>query len=177
MTAGTGRTVTYSSYNKPASISRGTTTIQFDHDPEHQRFRQTALGATTLYLAGGGMLAEKMTGAGGSVQWTNYLVAAAGMIGMHVEHSDETVSTRYFHKDHLGSIAVITNESGAVVERDSHDAWGKRRFPNGDDDPAGAITSQTTRGFTGHEELASVGLVHMNGRVGACARVGEAEPD
>jgi RHS repeat-associated protein len=52
-----------------------------------------------------------------------------------------------------------------VVERLSYDAWGKRRFPGGQDDPAGSISSQTTRGFTGQEELADVGLVHMNGRV------------
>ena len=51
------------------------------------------------------------------------------------------------------------------VERLSYDAWGKRRYPDGTDDPTGSITSQTTRGFTGHEELADVGLVHMNGRV------------
>src|SRR5207245_9036681 len=55
--------------------------------------------------------------------------------------------------------------SGAVVERDGYDAWGKRRFPNGDDDRSGSLTSQTTRGFTGQEELADVGLVHLNGRV------------
>jgi RHS repeat-associated protein len=76
-----------------------------------------------------------------------------------------SVTTRYFHADNLGSIAVITNESGAVVERNSYDAWGKRRFPTGADDPSGNITSQTTRGFTGQEELADVGLVHLNGRV------------
>ena len=52
-----------------------------------------------------------------------------------------------------------------MVERLSYDAWGKRRFPNGQDDPTGSISSQTTRGFTGQEELADVGLVHMNGRV------------
>ena len=40
-----------------------------------------------------------------------------------------------------------------MVERDSYDAWGKRRFPTGADDPAGSLTSQTTRGFTGQEEL------------------------
>jgi len=39
-----------------------------------------------------------------------------------------------------------------VAERLSYDAWGKRRQPNGADDPAGALTSQTTRGFTGHEQ-------------------------
>jgi RHS repeat-associated protein len=32
-------------------------------------------------------------------------------------------------------------------------------------DPTGSISSQTNRGFTGHEELDAVGLVHMNGRV------------
>src|SRR6266446_3679141 len=71
------------------------------------------------------------------------------------------------HTDNLSSIAVITDESGAVAERLSYDAWGKRRFPNGADDPSGNLNSrsQTTRGFTGQEELADVGLVHLNGRV------------
>src|SRR5256885_2309898 len=30
--SGLGRTITYSSYNKPASISQGTTTLGFNHD-------------------------------------------------------------------------------------------------------------------------------------------------
>jgi uncharacterized protein RhaS with RHS repeats len=60
-----------------------------------------------------------------------------------------TLSTRYFHTDHLGSVSVLTDENGNVVERLSFDAWGKRRFANGADDPSGSITSQSTRGFTG----------------------------
>jgi RHS repeat-associated protein len=111
------------------------------------------------------VLSERLIGSGGATQWTDYLFAGGGMIGMRVEHSTSGTYTRYFHKDHLGSISTITNETGAVVERLSYDAWGKRRFPNGQDDPSGSITSQTTRGFTGHEELADVGLIHMNGRV------------
>jgi hypothetical protein len=39
MTAGSGLTVVYASYNKPTSIIRGTTTIGFSHEPEHQRPR------------------------------------------------------------------------------------------------------------------------------------------
>ena len=78
---------------------------------------------------------------------------------------DALCLARYFHHDHLGSVAVLTNETGAVVERLSYDAWGKRRQPNGADDPAGSLTSQTTRGFTGHEQLDDVDLIHMNGRV------------
>jgi RHS repeat-associated protein len=87
------------------------------------------------------------------------------LIGMRTLQSGSGITTRYFHTDNLGSIAVITDETGAVAERLSYDAWGKRRNPNGADDPSGHITSQTTRGFTGQEELDDVGLVHLNGRV------------
>ena len=74
--------------------------------------------------------------------------------------------TRYLHTDHLGSLVAITDESKAVVERFSFDAWGKRRNAVGWTDATGALTSNNTvRGYTGHEELDTVGLVHMNGRV------------
>ncbi|MDX2205431.1 MAG: hypothetical protein NW223_21965 [Hyphomicrobiaceae bacterium] len=41
---------------------------------------------------------------------------------MKVTRSDSTSALRYFHKDHLGSISVITDDTGAVVERLSYDA-------------------------------------------------------
>ena len=57
---------------------------------------------------------------------------------------------------------MIADASGAPAEqRDAYDAWGKRRFANGTDDVTGSITSQTPRGFTGEEMLASVGLLHL----------------
>jgi RHS repeat-associated protein len=64
------------------------------------------------------------------------------------------------------------------LEPVSYDAWGKRRLPNGVDDTAGVLTNQTSRGFTGHEELDQVGLVHMNGRVydPLLARFGTPDP-
>jgi RHS repeat-associated protein len=179
MTSGNGLTVAYASYNKPASITRGTNTIGFSHDSEHNRYKQVAPGGTTLYLGSGGAMAETFIGSGGAITWTNYLVTSGGLlVGMHVENIGGSTLTRYFHKDHLGSVAVITDESGTVLERLSFDAWGKRRNPNGTDDPAGSITSQTNRGFTGHEELDAVGLVHMNGRVydPLLARFGTPDP-
>jgi RHS repeat-associated protein len=175
---GNGLTYAYASFNKPTSISRGTTTVSFDHDSEHQRFKQIAPGKTTLYLTAGGIMTEKVTGTGGAVTWNNYLFVAGKMVGMRVERSSGEIDTRYFHRDHLGSVAIITNATGAVVERLSYDAWGKRRQPNGQDDPAGSVTSETTRGFTGHEQLDDVGLIHMNGRVydPLLARFGTPDP-
>jgi len=44
--------------------------------------------------------------------------------------------------------ATLTDGSGAVVERDSYDAWGLRRNADGSDNATCSITSQTTRGLT-----------------------------
>jgi RHS repeat-associated protein len=164
-TSGLGRSIVYTSYNKPSSITQGTRTISFLDDTEHQRFKQITPEGTTLYIAAFGVLAE-LNNPGPSAKWTDYLSVGNAKVGMRVlQTASETLSTRYFHTDHLGSISVITDENSVVVERLSYDAWGKRRFPNGTDDPTGSITSQTTRGFTGEEELSVSGLVHLNGRV------------
>ena len=124
------------------------------------------------------MLAERFAGTGGTVRWTNDLMVGGRYIGIQVENSDETTLTRYFHTDHLGSIAVITNEAAVVMERLSYDAWGVRRHPDGTPDPSGSVASQSSRGFTGHEHLAEVGLIHMNGRVydPLLARFGTPDP-
>lgn len=84
-------------------------------------------------------------------------------MGVQLTRSDGTKETRYFHSDALGSITAVSNDSGTVLERFGYDAYGKRRLPNGTD---GAVTPTTTRrGYTGHEHLDEVGLIHMNGRI------------
>jgi hypothetical protein len=123
------------------------------------------------------VLAELLSPRASGQKWTDYLSVGNAKVGMRViQTAAETLTTRYFHTDNLGSISVITDETGVVQERLSYDAWGKRRFPNGTDDPTDGIASQTTRGFTGEEELSVSGLVHLNGRVGACPRAGAAGP-
>jgi YD repeat-containing protein len=132
MLSGNGRTATWTSFNMVATIVQGTKTVAFDYDGEHARIRQVTGANTTLYLndPGSGLKVEKVTGTSGNVQWNEYLYAGGQMIGEHftnIAGAVTTTATRYFVADHLGSIAVITDESGAVVERLSYDAWGKRR--------------------------------------------------
>ena len=78
--------------------------------------------------------------------------------------------THYTHKDHLGSLDVITDSTGAIIQEQSFDAWGQRR--NAINWAIFILTelttfdhTLTTRGFTGHEMLDEVGVVHMNGRI------------
>jgi hypothetical protein len=153
MTSGNGLAISWTAFNKPESISRGSNTLIFSHDTERARFKQINPTGETLYLNDGGVMSERLAGSGDTVEWTDYLFAAEEMIGMWVEHSASGVYMRYFQKDHLNSIAVLTDETGSVVEKLSYDAWGKRRHAaNGADDPADSIASQTNRCFAGHDQ-------------------------
>lgn len=72
----------------------------------------------------------------------------------------------YFHRDQLGSTTAVTNEAGAVIERLAYESFGKRRFASGGVDPNNAIAGvNTDRGYTNHEHLEELGLIHMNGRI------------
>ena len=163
-TSGLNRIVAYTSYDKPSRITQGSRTISFVDDSEHRRFKQVTPEGTTLYIAGFGVMVVVTSPGTASAKWTDYLAVGSEKVGMRVLAS-AAVTTRYFHTDHLGSISVVTNENGVVVERLSYDAWGKLRNPDGTDNTIGSITSQTSHGYTGEEQLSVAGLVHMKQRL------------
>ncbi|WP_343536849.1 RHS repeat-associated core domain-containing protein [Sphingobacterium thalpophilum] len=71
----------------------------------------------------------------------------------------------YLHRDYLGSINMITNQNGAIVEKRQFDAWGNIvKLTDGSNNNLTKFTI-LDRGFTGHEHLLSVGLINMNGRL------------
>ena len=79
--------------------------------------------------------------------------------------NDEASKLYYLHRDYLGSIVMLTDEDGNIAERRHFDPWGQ---PIKVEDGAGKVLQGLTlldRGFTGHEHLQTVGLVHMNGRL------------
>jgi len=83
--------------------------------------------------------------------------------------SEQTNSTEeglfYLHRDYLGSILLITNGLGNVQEKRHFDAWGKAvKIENGSGSSLDKL-SFLDRGYTGHEHLQGVGLIHMNGRL------------
>lgn len=79
--------------------------------------------------------------------------------------SGSAPSLSYFVLDHLGSVAVVTDQNGNVINRLSYDPWGKRRNPNGSPAACGTLGSSTTRGFTNQEELDAVCFVNLNARI------------
>jgi len=152
--------------------------------------QQLSLKTTKYYFgdAFGGNRSERTVThtAGDVVTWTDQLVIGGEMVAT-IETPDANPNNRtvkYMHSDHLGSVqtvtsgtAVISNgvtiPAGTVLEKLDYDPWGQRRFGGtvggsyaGDIDTLGSLFGiQTDRGFTGHEMLDDVGLIHMNGRI------------
>lgn len=77
-----------------------------------------------------------------------------------------SLTKEYLHHDHIGSVLAISDATGGIKEL-SYDAWGARRdhIDWSQDTSLNFDLLPTNKGFTGHEHMDAVGLIHMNGRV------------
>ena len=62
-------------------------------------------------------------------------------------------------------MVAATNEAGAVIEGGGFNAFGERRTNGSATSIATTGLASTTRGFTGHEMLDGLDVIHMNGRI------------
>lgn len=165
MTSGYGRTLQYNAFDKPTYIEKDGKTTSFTYGPTRSRYKRvdnvSGATTTTYYVQG---LMEIVVGSG--TQTKLYL----GDYAVVTQQDGQSDQTRYLLKDQLGSLIAIADEAGISQEKLNYDAWGKRRHLDGDwmnevEFFSFASSMVTNRGYTGHEHLNEVGLIHMNGRV------------
>lgn len=170
-----GRKFTYTSFNLPSSITApyggGTNakTSTFAYGPDLQRVRQISnVDGTTIYLNpdnNGALYYEKDVKPTSDVEHRHFITAYGSVVAL-VKQTSAGSAVSYLHRDNLGSTTTVTDTLGNSVERLAYEPFGKRRFPSGVDDSGNTIDAQTTdRGFTNHEHLDELGLIHMNGRI------------
>ena len=152
-----GLAVKYDQFNLPFQTTRGSMTINLAYGPDNQRTRQWGNDGTKVYLGGG---YEDWISAGS----TKVYVGSEAEIT--IQGSTRTVN--YLLTDRLGSVDTIADGAGNLVETRGSDPFGQPRLGTWADAPPPAklqSTAITAHGFTGHEHLNSVQLIHMNGRV------------
>lgn len=160
------RTIRYTSQDQAYEISKGSAAApnrraRFWYDPAGNRYKRedTGVGITgtrrTLYVGNLEIVTENGT--------TTYKRYIGGVLVQSVVNG--VAANRYLFTDHLGSPVAMTNENGVVLEGGGFNAFGERRV-NGS---ATAITFEggtiTARGYTGHEMLDGLDVIHMNGRI------------
>ncbi|WP_423681471.1 RHS repeat domain-containing protein [Undibacterium sp. WLHG33] len=87
-------------------------------------------------------------------------------LGVEIDQPGSSTSElNWSHHDRLGSIISITDASGNLKEKLAYDSWGKRRTTDGSATPDNLDGQVDNKGYTGHEMLDQLDLVHMNGRI------------
>jgi RHS repeat-associated protein len=158
------KTVSYSPFNTPTSITQGSKFSTLVYGPNQDRIKHSdSNGRVTKYVGG---IYEEVT-KGDVTQKIHYV----GDFALFIQTGGTTPTNKheYLHRDHIGSIVAISKgniETTADVNWQANGAWGERRYQqwNGPLDNL-LIPTSTAHGFTDHEHLDAVGLIHMNGRV------------
>lgn len=158
--------ITWTAFDMPDRITKatasGTTWASFVYGTEHQRTRQMRSDGSEVNYAGAQEVEIKNGQATIKTYWPNG-------IGVEIDRPGvATTELNWSHVDWLGSPVALSDEAGTLREKMSYDAWGRRRKLDGSaandtlDGVAGVVDN---KGFTGHEMLDQLDLVHMNGRI------------
>jgi RHS repeat-associated protein len=152
--ASSDRTLHYSADGLAVEASTSGQRTRFWYGSDGQRYKRLDGTKKTLYLGN----VEIVVDAG----VTTVKRTIAGVMLQTVVGA--TATNHYLFHDQLGSLVRITNAAGAVMNSMDFLALGGRR--NVDTQHAnGTAPTLTTRGFTGHEMVDGLNLVHMNGRI------------
>jgi len=156
-------------------VERYNYAVTFNYDADRKRnyksrIQNGSLNLQTYYVGTSGtgakIFEQEVSSASGTKD-IHYIYGVGGQaVATHITEGGSR-RTEYFHRDHLGSVALVTNDAGQAVTPASFDAFGKRRNSNWSDNATGtglpAITGNI--GFTGQESITEIGLIHMNGRI------------
>ena len=101
----------------------------------------------------------------GALEFVTYIGGDAYSAPLVVKSDGTVQNNLYLHRDYQGTILAVTDNAGAIVEKRLFDAWGAiLKVQNGSGGTLAGLTV-LDRGYTGHEHLQSVNIIHMNGRL------------
>lgn len=151
-------TASYDFNNQPWSVSRnGVGLAQFAYDSNGQRFKELATSHSTWFGPRG--FERSVTGGQTTDRHELGPVTVERKNGVDIVHANL--------RDRLGSTVALTNGGATLAATRSYDPFGRARHGDMADRPNGILNLQsaTLRGFTGHEHVDDVRLIHMNGRM------------
>ncbi|MGH8016715.1 MAG: hypothetical protein ACREIA_00215 [Opitutaceae bacterium] len=120
MTSGPERSIEWTAFNQIKRVNKtGGFFSQFWFGAGRERVGQYSNNGRTIYAGG---LYERFTPSSGPVEHRHWITTPAGRVAVHKTYSSGAPKTEYFHHDALGSITVVTNEKGGLIERFRYDA-------------------------------------------------------
>ncbi len=165
------RNFTYSTSDKPIRMQNGSSTTIYKYGAGGKRYYRkdnTSKGTETIRYIGN---IEMVTRPDGKIEWRRSIPGGGQQIyttsDIFVESAPK--KQRWILVDHLGSTDVIVDQN-SVKEHFSFDPWGERRTPYfwssySQQTKENFDNVDTHKGFTGHEMVDPMGVIHMNARI------------
>lgn len=145
----------------PTQIVKGSDTTTFDYAPDNSRiYRKDKRGTEvtqTWYLGKVYEVAEKA----GTTEERWYL----GNVVLSKSSKNSALNYEVLHSDSQGSTVTVTDGAGALVSHSLYDAWGQQSSIFVGSTSQLFVQSLQRRGYTGHENVDGMGVIHMNGRI------------
>jgi RHS repeat-associated protein len=160
--------VTYTSFERPASISENDYEALFTYNSSGSRvkmqMRNNGSNTFARYSLGGRYELDLGTSLNKQKLYTGGDAYSAPAVYLNTGSSWQLY---YICRDYLGSITHLVNSSGSVSNEYSYDAWGRLRDPSTHEVymPGNEPALLIDRGYTGHEHLPIFGLINMNARL------------
>ena len=165
---GVKRSIAYTSYSKPLTITTPNATVSFYYNADRQKFARidaTPTKTATTYYLGNYEVVTIDTGKTTITQQKAYI----GPNTIYIETKDVNDSTNNKTEiyealhDNLGSVTDITDENGSVKQHFSYLPFGEQKQTKG----VVPYHPITHKGFTGHEQIdvEGINLIHMDGRI------------
>ncbi|WP_168206218.1 RHS repeat-associated core domain-containing protein [Labrenzia sp. PHM005] len=140
---GGGRTIQYDGENRPTQITALGQTTTFTYGPDGARLTKTTGGQKTIYLGAD----EEITPAGERIKHPAPGVRKAGS------------SINWLQRDHLSSVRLMSNASGAIIAENHFRPYGART-----DLQVAAGVPRESKGWIGERDDPETGLTYLNAR-------------
>ncbi len=142
MVADGSRALVWDEANRLKQVTLASNTVNLFYGPDGARAKKQSAFASTLYPDAS---VEIDPATQGAEVYTRY------------PHPDVKVTgqaKQYLHRDHLASVRIVTDASGATVEATGYAAYGERL----------ASGFQTQKGYIGERHDPETGLIYLNAR-------------
>lgn len=152
------RHIAYSIDDRAYAINRGggVQVTRFWYGSDGSRYKREDLGERITHYVGN----VEIVIAGGV---TSFKRNVGGVLLQTIVAG--TAEDRYLFHDQLGNLVRMTDASGTRVADMDFVPSGERRNFSDPFQYDGVAPAQTTRGFTGHETIDGMSIIHMNGRI------------
>ncbi|QPC95068.1 hypothetical protein GA829_09285 [Mesorhizobium sp. INR15] len=142
LTSDGSRTLTWDEANRLKTVSLASNTVNLTYGPDGARVKKASSFATTLYPDAN---VEIDPATPGAEIYTRY---------PHPDIKVTGTAKFFLHRDHLASVRMVTDASGAIVEQTNYASYGERLNSG----------FQTQKSYIGERFDPETGLLYLNAR-------------